>query len=118
MPGTGRRAFYCVLCRKQTNHKERRKVTKEQKQILKKLVVSVCDDDVLCCNCRIKCHKQFKKGTQIKETQNKTNDKTILLPVLRPQTMLEVLRLLHFRFRLPLRVTPVVLFAKKGDQNY
>ena len=80
MPGTGRRAFYCVLCRKQTNHKERRKVTKEQKQILKKLVVSVCDDDVLCCNCRIKCHKQFKKGTQIKETQNKTNDKNYSPP--------------------------------------
>ena len=42
--------------------------------------------------------------------------KTILLPVLRPQTMLEVLRLLHFRFRLPLRVIPVVLFAKRGTK--
>ena len=42
--------------------------------------------------------------------------KTILLPVLRPQTMLEVLRLLHFRFRLPLRVTPVVYLQKRGTK--
>ena len=31
--------------------------------------------------------------------------------------MLEVLRLLHFCFHLPLRVTPVVLFAEKGTST-
>ena len=74
MPGTERRAFYCVLSRKQKTTRKGEKSLKSKSRYLKKLVVSVCDDDVLCCNCRIKCHKQFKKGTQIKETQNKTND--------------------------------------------
>ncbi|XP_062581928.1 uncharacterized protein LOC134243712 [Saccostrea cucullata] len=80
MPRTGKRYFHCILCQKRTKPTDRRKITKEQKRILQKHIVSVTDDDVLCSNCRIKCNKNLKKKTERKEVTHAGNDKNFSPP--------------------------------------
>lgn len=72
MPGTGKREFPCILCRKRTKPTERRTLTAELKQLVQKMCVSdPSDEDVLCTACRIKCHVKLKKHIEKKDTAPK-----------------------------------------------
>lgn len=72
MPGTGKREFPCILCRKRTKPTERRTLTAELNQLVQKLCVSdPSEKDVLCTACRIKCHVKLKKHIEKKDTATK-----------------------------------------------
>ncbi|XP_065923262.1 uncharacterized protein [Magallana gigas] len=72
MPGTGKREFPCILCRKRTKPTERRTLTAELKQLVQKMCVfDPSDEDVLCTACRIKCHVKLKKHIEKKDTAPK-----------------------------------------------